>query len=114
MKYLKYLYFLPVALLLLAAIAKLFVAGKTSGTIASHPLGDKVIPLALLELGCLCVYLIPKIWPVGFLLLTAYLGGAISATLVSGLGSPAVPCLTLALLWITTYFRHPALFTVNR
>ena len=114
MKFLKYLYILPVILLLLAAVAKLFAAGNPNEAMAQHPLGGKLIPIALLELGCLCAYLIPKIWPVGFLLLTAYLGGAISAHLVSGMGSPILPCLTLALLWISTYFRHPQLFTVNR
>lgn len=71
---------------------------------ASAQLGYRAgltLGIGLLELACLAVYLLPRTAPLGAILLTGYLGGAV-ATHVR-VGSPpfsvAFPILLGALLW---------------
>ena len=57
--------------------------------------------LGVLELVCLAVYLLPRTAPLGVLLLTGYLGGAVATHLRAGspLFSVIFPLLIGALLW---------------
>lgn len=57
--------------------------------------------LGVLELACIAVYLLPRTAPLGALLLTGYLGGAVAthARLGSPLFSVIFPLLLGALLW---------------
>ncbi|WP_164851201.1 DoxX family protein [Larkinella soli] len=67
---------------------------------------------ALLEIGFVTLYLIPRTMKLGFLLLTGYFGGAIATELSHG--NPfAAPLIILALVWAATWFRNPAVFTPN-
>jgi hypothetical protein len=57
--------------------------------------------IGILELACLAVYLFPRTAPLGALLLTGYLGGAVATHLRAGspLFSVVFPLLLGALLW---------------
>ena len=63
--------------------------------------------LGLLELACLLAYALPRTAPLGALLLTGYLGGAVATHVRAG--SPAFsvifPLLIGALLWGGLYLR---------
>src|SRR5262249_21669655 len=71
-----------------------------------------VIPLGLIEVGCLIAYLVPRASVLGAILWTGYLGGAV-ATQVR-VGSPLFsqtlfPVYIAALLWAGLWLRHPRL-----
>lgn len=66
-----------------------------------------VVPIALLELCCLIIYLIPRTAVLGAVLLTGYFGGAIVVHII---GKESVFPLILIgfLIWGGVYFRAPA------
>jgi hypothetical protein len=69
---------------------------------------NAVVPIALLELICLALYLIPQTMVLGALLLTGYFGGAIVVHIISG--ESVLPLLMIGLwVWGGIYFRVPAI-----
>jgi hypothetical protein len=67
-----------------------------------------LVPLGMLEVACLAIYLIPRLAPLGAVLWTAYLGGAV-ATHVR-LGDPLFshvlfPTYVAAMLWAGLWLR---------
>jgi len=65
-------------------------------------------PLAVVELACVVIYLIPKTAVLGAILLTGYLGGAILAHL--RVGDPFLVQVGIGvLLWLGLYLRDPRL-----
>ena len=66
--------------------------------------------LALLQLGCLVLYLIPPTAVLGAVLLTGYLGGAIAAYVRMGEPYPVlVPLSTSLIAWAGIYLREERL-----
>jgi hypothetical protein len=66
--------------------------------------------VALLQLACVVLYLIPPTAVLGAVLLTGYLGGAISAYVRLGEPIPAlVPLSTALLAWAGLYLREERL-----
>ncbi len=66
--------------------------------------------LALLQLGCLALYLIPPTAVLGAVLLTGYLGGAIAAYTRMGEPYPVlVPLSTSMIAWLGIYLREERL-----
>jgi hypothetical protein len=79
-----------------------------SGTISLGYAASLLRPIGLVELACLVLYLVPRTAPLGAILFTGYLGGAI-ATHVR-LGNPLFshqlfPIYVAAMLWIPLYLR---------
>lgn len=67
-----------------------------------------VLPLAILEAGCVLVYLVPATAVLGAVLLTGYLGGAICTHW--RVGDPFVVQVVLGLvMWLGVYLREPRL-----
>jgi DoxX-like family len=67
-----------------------------------------VVPLAILELTCVAVYLIPATSVLGAVLLTGYLGGAICTHW--RVGDPFWTQILIGLvLWLGLYLREPRL-----
>jgi hypothetical protein len=62
--------------------------------------------IAVIEILCAVLFLIPRTGVLGFGLLTAYMGGAIATHLTHGLPVLA-PCVILGFVWITTLVRFP-------
>jgi hypothetical protein len=66
------------------------------------------VPLAIVEISCLAVYLVPPTSVLGAVLLTGYLGGAVCAHL--RVGDPVyTPIAIGALVWLGLYLREPRL-----
>jgi len=66
--------------------------------------------LALLQLGCLALYLIPPTAVLGAVLLTGYLGGAIASYVRMGEPYPVlVPLSTSLIAWAGIYLREQRL-----
>ena len=70
--------------------------------------GSAVIPIAILELTCLALYLIPRTMVLGAVLLTGYFGGEIVVHLIGG--QSVFPLVLIGLVaWGGIYFRVPSL-----
>jgi len=54
------------------------------------------------------LFLYPRTIRIGFLLLTAYFGGAIAVEITHG--TFIVPAIILTLIWIAAYLRKPDIF----
>jgi hypothetical protein len=66
------------------------------------------LPLAVLEIACVLVYLVPATAVLGAILLTGYMGGAICTHL--RVGDPFVIQIAIgALVWLALYLREPRL-----
>ena len=66
--------------------------------------------LAVLQLGCLALYLIPRTAVLGAVLLTGYLGGAVAAYVPIGEPYPLlVPLSTSVVAWVGIYLRDERL-----
>ena len=67
--------------------------------------------IGAVQLACLALYLIPQTAVLGTVLLTGYLGGAISAYVRLGEPYPVlVPLTTCLLAWLGLYLREPRLW----
>jgi DoxX-like family len=69
------------------------------------------VPIAILELGCLTLYLLPRTVVLGTVLLTGYLGGATVANIIGR--SDFIHALVVGLLvWAGAWLRVPELRTL--
>jgi hypothetical protein len=64
-----------------------------------------IVPLAILEISCVAIYLIPATTVLGAILLTGYLGGAICTHL--RVGDPFLIQIALGIfVWLALYLRE--------
>ncbi len=69
------------------------------------PLGA-IVPIGIVELGCLIIFLVPPTTVLGTLLLTGYLGGAVLANLIGG--NDFIHALVIGLfVWVGAWCRVP-------
>ena len=61
-----------------AAMKLLRLPAAVDGTTQLGYPADVVVPLGIIQIACLVLYLIPRVAPVGAVLWTGYLGGAIA------------------------------------
>jgi hypothetical protein len=67
-----------------------------------------IFPLAILEISCVVIYLIPRTAVLGAILMTGYIGGAILAHL--RIGEPVYLHIAIGIaLWLGIYLREPRL-----
>jgi hypothetical protein len=67
---------------------------------------------ACAELILALLFLHPGTMRIGFLLLTAYFGGAIAVEISHG--TFIIPSLILSIIWIAAFLRDPAIFRGNQ
>ena len=98
-------------LLLFAMSAFMKLRGGAEVTQGMAHLGlpeSLIMPLAILEISCVVIYLIPATSVLGAILLTGYIGGAICTHL--RVGDPFFVQIALGLLvWLGLYLREPRL-----
>jgi hypothetical protein len=72
---------------------------------------DLILGLGVLELACLALYALPRTAPLGALLLTGYLGGAVATHVRAGspVFSAIFPAIIGALVWGGLYLRDARL-----
>ena len=71
-----------------------------------------ILPIGLLELGCIALYVVPRTSVLGAILLTAYLGGAFCTELRAEaplFGGVLAPVYVAIVVWAAVYFRNAAL-----
>jgi DoxX-like family len=75
--------------------------------------GWKLTFVAVLEVSCAVLFLIPATRSFGLLLVSSYLGGAI-ATHFQHAQSILPPSIVLTVLWLGSWLRHPAVLWNGR
>jgi len=100
---------LPILLLLFSAAIKLYGGPMLAEGFAHLGLSPGLaIPLAILEITCTLIYLLPRTAVLGAILLTGYMGGAILTHL--RVGDPFyMNILVGVFLWGGLYLREPRL-----
>lgn len=97
---------LPGLMLIGSAIAKFSVPKVITEMGAMGFDGNRLAFIAVLEIVCAVLFLVPATRSFGLLMLSAYLGGAIATHLQHG-QSMLQPCIPLAMAWFGTYLRNP-------
>jgi hypothetical protein len=100
---------LPVLVLLMSAFMKLKGGPEVRQGLAHLGLPESmIVPLAILEISCTVIYLIPATSVLGAVLLAGYMGGAICTHW--RVGDPFIAQIVIALLvWLGLYLREPRL-----
>lgn len=100
---------ISVAFLLFDASFKLFATPEAiEGTTALGYSADVLLPLALVQLACLILYVVPRTAILGALLWTGYLGGAIATHVRVGnplFSHTLFPIYVAVLLWAGLWLR---------
>jgi DoxX-like family len=92
--------------LILSASTKFAQVPKIVAQLNAFGFQGKISFLAILELVCALLFLIPQTRSVGLVMVSAYLGGAIATHIQHG-QPPTAPAIILAVIWIGTVIRHP-------
>ena len=100
---------LPVLALIASGVMKLVKPPQVVETFANLGWDERLaLPLAIVELGCTLIYIIPRTAVLGAILLTGYLGGA-TATHVR-IGDQFIPPIILGVLvWVGLWLRDARL-----
>ncbi len=80
---------------------------------ANAGMGHMTSYLGYVSLACVATFLFPKTRLLGFLLLTAYIGGIIASHLIAQDGN-FIGVILQTLLWIGAYFEFKEMVKVNR
>jgi DoxX-like family len=104
--------FLPMLLFFFSAFMKLRGGPELDEGMAHLGLPSSMVkPLAILELTCVVVYLIPQTAVLGAILLTGYLGGAICTHW--RVGDPFIMQIALGIfIWLGLYLRDSRLWVL--
>jgi len=99
--------------IIMSAIYKLASGSDSEGAknFMKWGLENQIKVIGTFELVLVILFLIPRTFSVGVLLLTAYFGGAIATHIEHGEAKNLVlPAIIILLIWIVSYLRNPAMF----
>ena len=96
------------AMLVFSAVMKLTGAEQMVAGLTHAGLGNYIQLIGITELLSVVLFLFPKTFKVGFLLVTSYLGGALSIELAAG--QPPMAAMFLVVVWVAAYLRNKYLF----
>jgi hypothetical protein len=99
---------IPSLMLMMSAGMKLSGAKEIVDGMTKGGFGPWITFLGTIELVSVILFLVPKTYKVGFLLLCSYLGGAIAIELASG--KFPVAAVLLALIWTSVFLRERTMF----
>ena len=93
-----------------SAIAKLAHVPKVAAELGAMGFDShKLLVIGILEIFCAVLFLFTSTRPLGLLLVSSYMGGAIATHLQHSL-PVAQPAFVLALMWLGVWLRHPQVF----
>ena len=97
---------LPVLLVLFGAVMKLMKTAAVIEGFARSGVPERlIVPVGLIDLGCVVVYLVPRTAVLGAILMTGLLGGAVITTLRIGDPTFPMPVVLGMLAWGGLYLR---------
>ena len=107
----KYFYLLPAIILSLTAIMKLVALTQPVGKFPMPGMADKLLLLAIIEIICVVLFVIPQTMNIGFFLICSYLGGAMAVNIFTiPAANPVIPAFLLVLFWIGVFLKRKDLF----
>ena len=99
---------IPSLILLMSAFMKISGSEQMVQGLNKAGLGNYIVHIGVIKLISVGLFLFPKTCKVGFLLLCAYLGGALLIELSAG--NPPSAAIFLTLIWISVYLRDKLMF----
>lgn len=100
----------PAALMIFSAVSKLLKTAQVLEGFSQLQVPEHLlVPIGLLELGCVAVYLFPRTSVLGAILLTGYLGGAVLTHLRVGDPKYIAPAIVGVVVWGGIFLREPRL-----
>ena len=101
---------LPAIFLLSGAVTAALQLPMVKEGLGKYGFTTSILPVfATVELLCAVLVLIPRTAPIGCILVSAYMGGAVITHLRAGESLWIVPILFAALIWTGLWLRRPAL-----
>jgi hypothetical protein len=100
---------LPLLAFLPSAVFKLVQPGEFLAEWSKNYPPATARPIGIVELSCVFLYFVPATRVLGAILLTGYLGGAISTHVRAGQAIFVVPLLIGIMLWGGLFLRDPRL-----
>ena len=103
---------ITVTFLVASALGKIFQIHTISQNLQKVGVGKFMILIGVVELALALLYIAPRTLKLSFILLSCFFSGAI-ATEISHGGNFIVPAMFLALVWIASFLREPALLSFD-
>jgi hypothetical protein len=100
--------------IIMSAIYKLVSGSDSEGAknFVKWGLGSHIKLIGAMELILGVIFLIPRTFSIGVLLLASYFGGAIATHIEHGEAQNLmVPTIILLLIWVVSYLRNPDMFS---
>lgn len=99
---------IPSLMLIMSAVMKLIGAEQVVTGLTKIGLGPYIALLGIIELISVALFLFPKTYKVGFLLICSYLGGALSIELATA--QPPSAAIFLSIIWISVFLKDKLMF----
>ncbi len=98
---------IPSLMLIMSGIMKVTGAQQIVTGLTKAGLGNLVTFIGVIELVSVALFLYPKTYKIGFLLLCSYLGGAMCIELAGG--QPPMAAVFIAIIWIAVFLRDKSM-----
>ncbi len=102
---------IPWLMLIMSGIMKVTGAEQIVTGLTKAGLGNFIMLIGIIELVSVALFLYPKTYKIGFLLLCSYLGGALCIELAGG--QPPMAAIFIALIWISVFLRDKNMLVVS-
>lgn len=99
---------IPSFMLVTSGVMKIAGAQQIVEGLTKGGLGSYITLFGIIELISVALFIYPKTYKIGFLLICCYLGGALSIELASG--QPPMAAIFLTLIWISVYLKDKGMF----
>ncbi|MBL7909835.1 MAG: DoxX family protein [Bacteroidia bacterium] len=102
---------IPSLMLLMSSVMKLIGAEQIVTGLTKAGLGNFITLIGVIELLSVALFLYPKTYKIGFLLLCSYLGGAMCIEMAGG--QPPMAAVFIAIIWISVFLRDKNMFLAS-
>jgi hypothetical protein len=99
---------IPSLMLLMSGIMKLSHADQIVTGLTKAGLGSYINLFGVIELVSVALFLYPKTYKIGFLLICCYLGGALSIEMATA--QPPSAAILLIVVWIGVFLKNQRVF----
>lgn len=99
---------IPSLMLIMSGVMKLIGAEQIVTGLTKIGLGSYISLFGVIELVAVTLFLYPKTYKIGFLLICCYLGGALSIELATA--QPPSAAIFLTIVWIAVFLKDKLMF----